>query len=193
MQKNTNGIREPLTTTYKQGLLAIWRILKRPSYTLLAVVLYPLLLWLFIYVANLNLFIYVFRGDTLSTVEKWQFLLSSITNVFEHLPDPLAVSIVVFAAFATINLVTLVHSLRQRQKSRSAGSGVAVVTVIGSHCMTCGGALLAPVITALSGSGAFISAARADTAFMLSLSINVVAILLIAHATVRLARPKAIS
>ena len=173
---------------YRRGAQVLLHILKKPSYVLLGISMYPLLLWLFIYLTNLNLFLHVWRETSLATIEKWQFLLGSITNVFTRLPDPLATSIVIFAGLATLNIVTLVYTLRQRSKVdiRSSG-GAATVAVVGSHCMACGGAILAPVITALSGSGAFISAARANTAIFVSLSINLLAIMVILHATLKLA------
>ncbi|MEX0749054.1 MAG: hypothetical protein WD467_01815 [Candidatus Saccharimonadales bacterium] len=180
---------DKLSTRYKLGWQAIRRLLSRPRYLLLAALLYPPVLWLFTYLSNLNLFIYVMRANFLSGRDKIEFLLSSFTNVFANLNDPLALSIVIFAGFATLNLVMLSYAIKMNRRiSGAKSSSAAALTLAGSHCIACGGSLLAPILTALSGSGAYISATRANTTVLLVVSINIIAILIIVHATLTLAQ-----
>lgn len=81
----------------------------------------------------------------------------------------------------------LIYALRQREKVNTKSKGATVAALAGSHCVACGGSLLAPVVTALSGGGAYISVARANTVLLIVLVINVIAIALIAHATISIA------
>lgn len=173
--------------SYRLGIRSIGSILGNPSYATLAVLLYPLVVWLFVYVTNLNAFIYILGSDSMLLGEKLLFVAASILNVFIHIGDPLAFSIALFSAVATINLVVLIYLLRRQGKVKPKGASGAAVGLVGAHCIACGGSLLAPVVTAVAGSGAYISAARADVATTIALSINLAAFVLIAHATLKLA------
>lgn len=173
----------PQPERYQAGLFVIANILKKKRYSMLLLGLYPIILWIFVYVTNIPLFTHILLTDALSATEKAGFLIGSLVNVFANISDPLALSIVIFSLFATVNIVVLVYALWRRRAVGTSGKGAAVVALIGSHCVACGGSLLAPIITAISGSGTYISATRADTTLLIVLLINIVAIALITHAT----------
>ena len=83
----------------------------------------------------------------------------------------------------------LIHLLRNRQSVRlkNVGGAGSVAAIVGSHCIACGGSLLAPFISVIAGSGAFFSAARINTAITISVLINVIAIILIVRSTLKVA------
>ena len=172
---------------YRAGVKSIGMIFAQPRFATLSVLLYPVVVWLFVYVTNLNAFMHILGSEAMATGEKFLFLVASILNVFIHIGDPLALSIALFSAVATLNLVVIVYVLRRQGKVKPKGGGGAAVGLVGAHCIACGGSFLAPIITALAGSGAYISAARAETATMIALSVNVLAFVLILHATLKLA------
>lgn len=173
--------------TYIAGVKSICMIFAQPRFATLGVLLYPVVVWLFVYVTNLSAFMYILSSEAMAASDKLLFIVASMLNVFIHIGDPLALSIVLFSAVATLNLVVLVYVLRRQGKVEPKGSGGAVVGLVGAHCIACGGSFLAPIITALAGSGAYISTARAETATMIALSVNVLAFVLILHATLKLA------
>ena len=175
-----------LLRTYSQGIRSLGSIFSQPRYTMLGALLYPVVIWLFVYVTNLNAFIYILGSENMAMGEKLFFVVASILNVFIHITDPLALSIALFAAAATVNLVALIYILRKKVQAKPKGGSAMAVGLVGAHCIACGGSLLAPIVTAIAGSGAYISAARADTAIAIALSVNILAFVLITHATLRL-------
>ncbi len=148
------------------------------------------MLWLFTYLVNLNLFIYIFSTPTFTFAEKIAFVFQSFSNSFANLDDPRSLSLAIFSLLATVNILLMVRLFRERRSKKGltkTGSATAV-TLIGSHCVTCGGSLLAPFITALAGSGSVFSSARITTGIVVSTLINIVGIILITRSTIQLVR-----
>jgi len=174
-----------------QELRFIWRKLKVHPYQF--GFLWLATLWSFFYITNLGLFNEILNNSQLSGYEKFSFLLESFTNIFRFITDPKVLSVVVFSLIAAINLKLMWAVIKRRQRRGLAGSSVGSgVALIGSHCLACGGSLLAPFITTLAGSGAYFSSARITTAIYLSIVINLVGVVVIGFATVRLARQELI-
>lgn len=147
-------------------------------------------LWLFTYLISLNLFSYIFSNPTLTFAEKIGFVFQSFTNTFSNLDDPRSLSLAIFSFLATVNILLMVRLFRERRskKGLTKTGSATVVTLIGSHCVACGGSLLAPFITTLAGSGATFSSARITTGIVVSTLINIVGIILITRSTIQLVR-----
>jgi len=147
-------------------------------------------LWLFTYLISLNLFSYILSNPTLTFAEKIGFVFQSFANTLANLDDPRSLSLAIFSFLATVNILLMVRLFRERKSKKGlAKTGSAsVVTLIGSHCVACGGSLLAPFIAALAGSGAVFSSARITTGIVVSTLINIVGIILITRSTVQLVR-----
>ncbi len=148
------------------------------------------MLWLFTYLLNLNLFSYIFLNPTLTFGKKIGFVFQSFTNTFASLDDPRSLSLAIFSFLATVNILLMVRLFRERKRKKGltkTGSAT-VVTLIGSHCIACGGSLFAPFITALAGSGATFSTTRITTGIFVSTLINIVGIILITRSTIQLVR-----
>ena len=148
-------------------------------------------LWLFFYILNIDLFTSIVQNPTLSVSDKLGFLIDSFTNLFRYLNDPRVMSTMVFSLIAAINFILMWAVFRRKQKvskssmSSAVGSGAAL---IGSHCIACGGSLIAPFITTLVGSGAIYSAERVNAAIFISVVINIIGIIIIGLATRKLIR-----
>ncbi len=168
----------------------IAKIMWGKPYRYLLLPLWISTLWLFTYLINLNLFVYIFSNPTLSFSEKVSFVVQSFTNTFANLTDPRPLSLAIFSFLATVNILLMIRLYRERRskKDLTATGSATVVTLIGSHCVACGGSLLAPFITALAGSGSVFSSARITTGIVVSTLINIVGIILITRSTIQLVR-----
>jgi hypothetical protein len=174
---------------HRSGLSATVSVIKKPRYLVLLFFTWILSLWLFVYITNLNLFYYIWVSSGLTLGEKASFTVDSFTSILTSLSNLVALSIFIFSFFAALNITMLIHLLRNRQKLklRSVGGTGSVAALVGSHCIACGGSLLAPFISVIAGSGAFFSVARINTAITISVLINIVAIILIARSTLKIA------
>ena len=148
------------------------------------------MLWLFVYLTSLDLFGAIWTNGALGFFDKISFMIDSVMNVLSNLSDPRALSIFVFSFVSTVNLLLMWQTYRRRQQAKNnklAAAG-SIGALIGSHCIACGGSLIAPLITTLAGSSAFFSAERVNTAITMSVTINIIAIVVVGWATLKLAK-----
>lgn len=142
--------------------------------------------WLFFYLTNLELFFAIVGNSVLPAADKLRFLVDSFLNIFRYITDIRVLSVVVFSFIAAVNFILMREVYKRksamRGKTSSAVAGSAI-TLIGSHCIACGGSLVAPLITTIAGSGAFLSTARVNTSIFLSVAVNIVGIVIISVAT----------
>lgn len=174
----------------RQLTLVTIAIMRQKYYLLLFVFIWLATLWIFMYFTSFDVFIYVFQNPSLDIWSKIIFALESITNIFKNITNPLAFSIILFSLLAAVNILIMTYLLRNKTKARvdKRTSAATVAALVGSHCVTCGGSLLAPVLTALAGSGAYFSSARANWGLVISLLVNAFGMILIIHSTGRLAK-----
>lgn len=148
-------------------------------------------LWIFFYITNITLFSEVLGNPVLSAYDKFDFLLDSFLNIFRYMDDPRVLSIIIFSFIAAVNFILMWAVFKRKEDrakssiSSTVGSGAAL---IGSHCIACGGSLIAPFITTLAGSGAFFSTARVNTGIFISVLVNIVGIIVIGFATRKMIR-----
>lgn len=122
-------------------------------------------------------------------MEKLQFQIESFTSILAGSSNIRVLSLIVFSFVTAVNLTLLFHVMRRKRNAKSATSTLGSFgAVIGSHCIACGGSFLAPLITTIAGSGAFFSAARANTAILISVVANITAIVIVGYMTMRLAQ-----
>lgn len=148
--------------------------------------LYFLLIWfitvtVFIWLINLNLLSYIIGSPLLTVVGKAVFVIEAYLNYFRYLDNPVALSSIVFSFLVALNFTLIVYLWKQAKK-RSASVGTnagAFVAMVGSHCISCGTSLVAPLVTAFAGSGAFFSAERAFAGQAISTAANLLGIALV--------------
>ncbi|HIA91611.1 TPA: hypothetical protein EYO12_00655 [Candidatus Saccharibacteria bacterium] len=147
-------------------------------------------LWIFQYATSFSLFSHILTNNALNIFEKLSFFLDSITNLFRYSSDPRAASIIVFSFIAAINFFLMVRAYRNKQaiKNKRAGTASTLGALIGTHCVACGGSLLAPLVTTIAGSGAYFSSSRIQTGIFISVFINAIAIVFITKATIKMAK-----
>lgn len=175
--------------TATNGTTAIARVIRHPRYSLLLIGLWVFAFWLFVYITNLNLFYYIWFSSGWFFSEQLSFMISSFTSIVTSLSNLVVFSIFIFSFFAALNVTMLIHLLKNRHgmKMNHVGGAGSIAAIVVSHFITCGGSLLAPAITLIAGSGAFLSAARINTATTISVLINIIAIVLIVRSTLKIA------
>lgn len=134
----------------------------------------------FLWVTKLNLLAYIFGQPSITPVGKVLFVLGAYVNYFTYIISPVALTSLIFTVLAAANITLLIHFTRNAKRSGMVkGNTGALVALIGSHCLSCGGSLAAPLITALAGTGTYFSAERFATGQLLATGANLVGIILI--------------
>lgn len=162
----------------KTSLGSVAKVLATPSYGLLATVIGLVVVWLFLWLFNLDLLFSVLSSSNLNLTEKASFTLAGFQSLFTNFDSPQAVSLGVFGVLSGINLAVLIYVLRHGTVTGSAGSSnfvAAISALIGSGCAVCGGSILGPV-AAIFGASLSASATRA-----IGVSANALGIILLAY------------
>lgn len=163
--------------TYK----VIQRVILNHQYFVIFLLFWFLTVTLFIWLLNINLLTYILSSPDLSAGAKVSFVTESYANYFRYFTNPAALSSIVFSLLAAINFTLLFYLWRQgsRTSNNNKLNSGAFAAMLGSHCISCGTSLLAPLITALTGSGAFISAQRATASLIIATLANLIGVALI--------------
>lgn len=147
---------------------------------------YLLLIWfatvtVFIWLVNLNLLSYILSSPLLTSAGKAIFVIEAYFNYFRYLDNPVALSSIIFSFLVALNFTLIVFLWKQTKKrSSSLGTNAGTfVAMVGSHCISCGTSLIAPLVTAFAGSGAFFSAERAFAGQAISTVANILGIALV--------------
>ena len=155
----------------------IKQILKRRPYFRYFLLLWFITISIFLWLVNVNLLAYILSSPILTPIGKINFILDTYFDFFT-IDNPVSLSRLAFSLLLAINLTLLVFLWRvgkQRLGAVKSNSG-ALVAMIGSHCVACGTSLVAPLITALAGSGAYFSAERFAATQLLATGANILGI-----------------
>lgn len=111
----------------------------------------------------------------LSVGEKISYLLSPYLNTLGASLEPVTLSLLVLTLALALNFL-FIRYIRTHQQSAKGGLGSALVMFVSSHCVACGGSLLAPVVSFIAGSGgAYFSAERYERIQLMTIGLNVLA------------------
>lgn len=147
---------------------------------------YFLLIWfitvsVFLWLVNIDLLAYILSSPVLTFIGKIDFIIEAYLNFFK-IDNSISLSRAIFSFLLAINLTLLVFLWRvgkQRLGIVKSNSG-ALLAMVGSHCVACGTSLVAPLITALAGSGAYFSAERFAATQLIATGANAFGIILVA-------------
>lgn len=159
----------------------IIHILKQRPYFSIFLLLWFITISLFLWMININLLAYILSSPVLTPVGKLDFIIDAYVSSF-NISSPVNLTRFIFSFLLAINLTLLVFLWRvgkQRLGAVKSNSG-ALVALVGSHCIACGTSLVAPLITALAGSGAYFSAERFAATQLLAAGANFLGIILMA-------------
>lgn len=136
----------------------------------------------FLWVTKVNLLAYILTQSGLNAAGKAIFILGAYVNFFSYIASPVALTSLIFSVLAAINITLLIYFAEGAQRTGAVkGNAGALVAVVGSHCLTCGGSLAAPIITALAGTGTYFSAERFATGQILASGANILGIVLMLY------------
>lgn len=147
----------------KTSLRSVFRVLGTPSYALLATAIALVVMWLFLWLFNLDLLFSVLGSPNLDWGEKVSFALAGFQSVFTNFDAPQAITLGIFSILSGINLSVLIYVLRHGHITAAAGGSnfvAATAALIGSGCAVCGGSILGP-LAAIFGASLSATAARA--------------------------------
>lgn len=158
----------------------IKQTLKRRPYFRYFILLWFITISIFLWLININLLAYILGTPVLTPLGKVDFIFDTYFSFFTF-DNPVSLSRLIFSLLLAINLTLLVFLWRagkQRLGVVKSNSG-ALIAMIGSHCVACGTSLVAPLVTALAGSGAYLSAERFAATQLLATGANLLGIILI--------------
>ena len=160
----------------KISFIAITRVLARPAYSFLFIVLSILTLAVFLWVFNINLLLYIATSSNLSFVEKLSFFVGSFESIVTNFDSLGAATLLVFSTLFGLNITVLIYLIKSRSRTGKAGtkSGIsAVAAAIGAGCAACGTSILTPVIASVG------AASVAGVARTIGIVANVIGITLV--------------
>ncbi len=157
------------------------QVLSTRSYLWRFLVIWFATVTVFIWLININLLAYILSSPVLDAAGKLNFIAGAYVNYFKYLNNPVALSSVVFSLLVAINFTLLIYLWweRKRRSNIIKSNAGAFAAMLGSHCISCGTSLIAPLITAVAGPGAYFSAERANAGILLATAANVLGIALV--------------
>lgn len=166
-----------MTTDY----VVIRGTLGRRSYLGRFILIWFTTVTVFIWLININLLAYILASPMIGLSEKLSFIGNSYVNYFRYLDNPVALSSVIFSLLVAINFTLLVFLWREgtRRSAMATSNAGAFVAMVGSHCISCGTSLVAPLITAVAGPSAYFSAERATAGQLLATAANILGICIV--------------
>lgn len=140
----------------KISFVAIGRLMLKPIYGLLAIVIASITLAVVLWAFNLNLLWFVLFDSGLPLLEQFNFLAGIYGSIATNFESSLALTLVLFSILFGINMSALVFVLRQRVRAKAAAGksiGGLAGAIVGAACAACGTSIVAPLLSALGATG----------------------------------------
>ena len=116
----------------------------------------------------------MFNQPILTIPERFEEIFSLYGNSIRFLLEPVTFSIMLLSIVLALNFLVIRFVRRQNQKTKGHLGGT-VSMLISSHCVACGGSLLAPVVSLIGGTGTYFSSERYARLQLLTISLNLIA------------------
>lgn len=145
-----------IITKAKTSSKNIFKVLARPGYLVLAIILGLFILGFVLWSLNIDLLGYIIFQTDLSFLDKFTFFTSVYGGIFTSAESAQALSMIVFSILFGINSAVVVFVLRNRKNEKALhGSTVAGISlaVVGGGCIACGTSILAPVLISIGATG----------------------------------------
>lgn len=157
---------------------AIARLLSLPGERGRFVYYWFLVLSFLLLVPNIALILELtFNQPLLSPLDKLGFLTDIYASVIRFFFEPVTFSIFILSVVLAVNfqVIRFMRNVTKSTKGRVAGT---LTMLISSHCIACGGSLLAPLISLVGGTGGSYIGAGYSRLQMLTIGLNVLAIMI---------------
>lgn len=170
----------PEASRLKVNFAVVWGVLRQRKGTFILV--WWLTLSFFLWVTKVNLLVYILSQSSLNQVNKLVFIIGVYVSLFTYIANPVALTSLIFSLLAATNITLLIHFAKlAKQADVARVNAGALVAVIGSHCLSCGGSLVAPIIAAIAGTGTYLSAERFTAGQFLATGANILGIILMLY------------
>lgn len=116
----------------------------------------------------------LFNQPILTVPERLALVFSLYGNSFRFLLEPITFSIMVLSIVLALNFL-VIRFVRRHNSAAKGRLKSTVSMLISSHCVACGGSLLAPVVSLISGTGAYFSSDRYLKLQLFTISLNLIA------------------
>lgn len=116
----------------------------------------------------------LFNQPTLTIPERLALVLSLYGNSFRFFLEPVTFSIMVLSVVLAVNFLVIrfVRRYNQTAKGRLRNT---VTMLVSGHCVACGGSLLAPLASLLTGTGSYFSSDRYFKIQLFAVGFNLIA------------------
>ena len=117
----------------------------------------------------------LFNQPILTVPERLALVFSLYGNSFRFLLEPVTFSIMVLSVVLALNFLVIRFVRRYNQAAKGRLRSTVTILVSG-HCVACGGSLLAPLASLLTGTGSYFSSDRYLKIQLLTISLNLLAL-----------------
>lgn len=157
---------------------AIKRFLQQPTEKSRVIRYWFLTLSFLLLIPNLALLIEItFNQPLLTLGQRIGFVIEIYTNTFSYLFEPVTLSIVILSLVIAFNFAMIRFVRKQNRSTKGRLSGT-IAMLVSSHCVACGGSLLAPLLSLISGTGSTYIGGGYSRLQALTVILNTVAILI---------------
>lgn len=155
---------------------AIVEVLNQPGEKLRLFVYWFLVLSFLVLVPNIGFILEILFNQTfLPWLDRLSYVSSLYTNTFVYILEPTMLSIVILSFVLALNFL-VIRFVRRRNEAVGGRFGGTMAMLVSSHCVACGGSLLAPLAGLLTGTGAYFSSDRYIKLQLFTIALNVIAI-----------------
>jgi uncharacterized membrane protein len=155
---------------------AIKQVLREPGEKVRLFVYWFLVLSFLVLIPNIGFILEVLFNQTfLPWSERFNYVSSLYTNTFRFILEPVMLSLVILSFVLALNFL-VIKFVRQRNRAVGGRYGGTVAMLVSSHCVACGGSLLAPLAGLFTGAGAYFSNDRYLKLQLLTVTLNLIAI-----------------
>ena len=148
-----SSLKLPLKTKLKLAAANTVKIvLKKPPYSVLALLSAFIMLTIIIWSLNYQLVGYILTNADMTILQKLRFFSYGYEALFTSFDSFLSVSIISLSFLFGINIAVLTYSLRRKTASaRATGTSglAATLGILSSGCAACGTSLLGPLLATL--------------------------------------------
>ena len=155
---------------------AIVEVLSQPGEKRRLLFYWFLVLSFLVLVPNVGFILEILFNQTfLSWLERISYVSTLYSNTFRYVLEPTMLSIIVLSFVLALNFL-VIRFVRRRNEAVRGRFGGTIAMLVSSHCVACGGSLLAPLAGLLTGTGAYFSSDRYIKLQLFTIALNMIAI-----------------
>lgn len=116
----------------------------------------------------------LFNQPILTIPQRLALVFSLYGNSFRFLLEPVTFSIMALSIVLALNFL-VIRFVRRYKQAAKGRLGSTFTMLVSGHCVACGGSLLAPLTSLITGTGSYFSSDRYLKIQLLTISLNLIA------------------